>query len=322
MLVVGVVVPRKCSKYVCRHPADPANLNVCTLSITDAIGEELTYIGNCATPGDICHFDSRSPNGGTCHNTEGTVAYPGEKQKNYTTCVGTFIDGYCRGRALGEQCSATRECDLGLYCASGACAEGNDRGSYCTDNQECKSYLVCHGNICVYYGSIRNGYMAIGHYPELCESGYMVDRTCMDGPKLVGKILVDDRETVCQYSNGETKPALCGHHTGGKAICLPGAGDVLPEWRIIVAYTRMHPQCISYQRRYSICDYGEKEFGKAYYRAVIAFFRKTYMDLIQSSPECLENNLVPDYYEALRKYNGATSISVLFGLAIAILVLI
>lgn len=321
MLIIGVAVLKKCPKYECKHPANPEDHEVCTLLINDFYGEELAYIGNCEIPGQVCSFDPNTPSGGKCRNNLETVAYPGEKAKNYRTCIGPTINGYCRGKPVGEQCYHNQECDIGLYC-SGVCSVTKKLGESCLWSYHCASYLLCHNEICVDLGSIKNGEQGLADHPELCESKYMVNGFCAEGPKLLGRILVDDNEVMCQYSNGEIRPASCTHHSDGKAVCMPGEGDTKAEWEIILSYMKMQPQCSYHANTYGICDYGEKEFGKAYHRAVIALFRTDYMHKIQSPPECLKNDLVPDYYESLQKYNGATYISVLAGLIIAILLLI
>lgn len=250
--------------------------------------------------------------------------YPGDKAGPYKKCVGEEIDGYCRGLPQGAGCDYSYKCDIGLTCSSNnVCIPGGEEGQYCErDRNECKSYLFCFNNVCTRYGSLANGQSTTSFNNYICQSNYLSNKVCSPGPKLQGPIFVHAGELPCYYSPNWYMESACGYHKDGKAVCYPGAGDFEAEWKILLNYLSKKPACRAYGIEFGLCDYGEVQHGREYLRAAIAHWRMvTFVD-IQGLPECLKVHVNAEYFDLLKRYSGATSLSAIIGLLIAVLLFI
>eukprot|EP00826_Nyctotherus_ovalis_P032655 TRINITY_DN262_c0_g1_i3.p1 TRINITY_DN262_c0_g1~~TRINITY_DN262_c0_g1_i3.p1 ORF type:complete len:208 (+),score=13.78 TRINITY_DN262_c0_g1_i3:877-1500(+) len=203
------------------------------------------------------------------------------------------------------------------------CVPAAKEGEFCDkDHNLCKSYLYCREGACIKYGSLKDGVNPGVNNPDLCQSHYIYKGVCSKAPRLEGPIFVNSTKEVCKYSNGEHRYAECGFHKDGKAICKPGDEDLAPEWYIVLSYLDKKPECSSYLSYLSMCDYGEKLFGKEYLMAAISYWRSDNYVLVQEQAECMKNHTHPQYYEIIKRFNGAVSVSAVLGLLITLLILI
>lgn len=203
---------------------------------------------------------------------------------------------------MGLTCSVRNSSSTSKVCKAAA-----KEGEYCDFETLCKSYLHCRKNKCIKYGSVKNNENPGEENPNLCESHYMNRGICAEGPKLDGDIFVDHNEDICDYTNGEKRNAQCGYHKDGKAICRAGEGDLESEWIVFRHYLDQKPECNSYVSPMSMCDYAEKQLGRTYLRAGIAYYQLNQFVDIQGNAECVKKHNNPKYFEMLKKYYGETS---------------
>ena len=249
---------------------------------------------------------------------------PGFRSKNADLCHNKILEnGFCRGKKAGEVCDHHLDCDIGLRCGlSMKCEEAALEGEHCDDEYLlCQSYLYCKENQCIKFGSITNGHPPGKFDSDLCESHYLNSHgVCEEGPTLIGDIFVDSREHKCVYSNEVENYAVCGYHADGKAICKPGEATLLPEWKELLAYLAAQPRCHSYISHLSQCDIAESFVGeRAYVRGRIAYAHLHYYTQLQKTPGCVQRFSHPEYFELMKRYNGATTISAFLAALIAVL---
>lgn len=239
-------------------------------------------------------------------------------------CAGKVVDGYCRGKDANEKCTNVYECDVGLTCnLDGVCAPAAEEGQFC-DNEHnlCKSYLYCREGICIKYGSIRDHVNPGVSNPDLCQSHYISKGICAPAPRLDGLIFVETTKDVCDYTDKTYWNAQCGFHKDGKAICKPGAADLAPEWHDVLAFLDKRPECNPYLSHLSMCDYGEAVFGQEYLKAALSYWKVNSYVSIQENAECTRDYTHPEYFNLLKRYNGAVSVSALVGVLIAVVLLV
>ena len=249
----------------------------------------------------------------------------GQRCGSKDICDGKVVDGYCRGKEIGEKCLGHSDCDLDLICKPGEekCSPAADLGQDCSSDYPCKSYLYCRDSTCIEYGSIKNGVNPGPDNPDLCESHYINNqRLCAEGPKLKGDIIVSSPSVRCYYSNGDETAAECGYHKDGKAICKPGAADLLSEWKNLLAYLKLKPKCNPIGSNLGLCDYGEKVGEQEYLQARIAYAHLHYYGKVKDNPECVQKYQYQEYFEALKRYNGDIRVSALLSLLITIIIFI
>lgn len=175
-----------------------------------------------------------------CLSNPEFIKLPGQKCNVPANCMGTLRDGYCRGKAAGEKCTQHIECDVGLRCGLDlVCETAAVEGERCDEEHlRCHSYLYCRENVCTRYGSMADDSHPGKGGEDLCVSHH-VDKSgvCRPGPKLLGPTIVDTNEHKCVYDNGEEDYAVCGYHAEGKAICKPGDGELMEDWRAVLFYS-------------------------------------------------------------------------------------
>eukprot|EP00831_Metopus_contortus_P046990 TRINITY_DN377_c0_g1_i4.p1 TRINITY_DN377_c0_g1~~TRINITY_DN377_c0_g1_i4.p1 ORF type:complete len:348 (-),score=39.09 TRINITY_DN377_c0_g1_i4:32-1075(-) len=315
------------STWVCKNPVDPQNLDVCAKVVKNSDTDWTTYVGDCG-PNKYCKVSIFDDTSSRCSQSTEIYSYPGMKCSNPSLCLGTgVVNGICRGKALNTACESHLECDVGLACDGfGVCSPAREEGEFCdNEHQLCQSYLHCREGICIKYGSIANHHNPGEQNVDLCSTHYINKRgQCDDGPTLLGKIFVDNTLNKCAYSNGEEKNAVCGYHKDGKAICKPGAGDTMMvnEWKELLLYLDKKPKCNPYLLAdLGQCDYAEIQEGDEYLRGRIAYSLLHYYNVIQEVPECVQNYIHKDYWELLKRYNGASSLSVGLALFLGLLLL-
>lgn len=259
-----------------------------------------------------------------CTDTTSIPLAPGDKITSTGKCHGTARGGYCRGKNIGEACEYQFDCDVGLTCGiQKTCVKAAEAGQYCNDeDMMCKSYLYCRENICIKYGSVKDNFNPGKNDPDLCESHHLHRGVCAVAPKLDGKIFVEHTEDICDYTNGDHEPAQCGFHKNGKAICKPGDGDLVSEWKDVLKFLERKPECNSYISHLSICDYAEVQVGRDYVKAAVGYWRLHNFVELQENADCVKPYTNPKYFDLLAKYNSATTLSVFFGLLLTILLLI
>jgi len=169
-----------------------------------------------------------------CLDNPEFTKYPGQKCSREDLCLTKrIVDGYCRGKALAQECDTHLYCDVGLMCGlSLTCEPAIEEGEYCDDGHlKCQSYLNCMEGHCRKYGTIENGHSPGRQGSDMCQSRFVNSHgVCDEAPTLKGEIFVESNDMKCVYSNGEENKAVCGYHTDGKAICKPGMATLTPLW--------------------------------------------------------------------------------------------
>jgi len=270
--------------------------------------------------GKTCHLFPNDNSAVKCGPDIDIKVYPGARLRGPNSCLGKPVGEYCRGKNIDEPCTFHYECDVGLMCGQEKkCAKASEEGQYCDEHSVCKSYLYCREDRCIKYGSIKNHVNPGRNNPDLCESRYIYRGVCAPAPKLDGLIFVDHAEDVCDYDNGDAQPAKCGFHKNGKAICKPGEADVVSDWKNLLNYLNKKPECNPALSHLSMCDYAEHQLGREYLRAAIAYWKLHNFVEIQENAECAKPFTHPAYFDLVRRYGSATSVSALLGLLIATL---
>lgn len=252
-------------------------------------------------------------------------SYPGSKATNASLCHGTIRDGYCRGKGLKEKCDTHMDCDVGLRCGMyKECEEASKEGEWCDEKENlCKTYLTCKEGHCVRYGTVSNNESpGIKQDPDLCKSHHIFKGVCAEAPKLDGKIFVDKIEDICDYTNGEKSPAQCGYHRDAKAICKPGDADLATEWQELLDFLSAKPECNTFLGYFSICDYAEKQVGRKYLKAGINYYLLHQYVSVQENAECMKRYNFPAYFDLVKQYNGAATVSAVLGIFVTVLLLL
>eukprot|EP00826_Nyctotherus_ovalis_P032648 TRINITY_DN262_c0_g1_i13.p1 TRINITY_DN262_c0_g1~~TRINITY_DN262_c0_g1_i13.p1 ORF type:complete len:324 (+),score=85.19 TRINITY_DN262_c0_g1_i13:47-1018(+) len=323
MLTATVLAITQCKKYVCREHADPQNHDICAIVERRSSSEWIEYVGKCPE-GKSCHLFPHDDSAVRCREKAAVPYFPGQKIKGPGKCTGKVIDGYCRGKGVDEACTYGYECDVGLTCnMENKCVPAAKEGEFCDkDHNLCKSYLYCREGICIKYGSLRDHVNPGVNDPDLCQSHHIFKGICAPAPRLDGPIFVETTKDVCDYSNKEFHNAECGFHKDGKAICKPGDGDMLSEWHDVLRYLDKQPECSVYLSHLSICDYAEVQFGQEYLRAALSYWKLSHYVIIQENAECTKPYVHSQYFDALSRYNSASSVSALLGLVVALFLLV
>jgi hypothetical protein len=257
----------------------------------------------------------------SCYKVNGGKYVPGERIFDDRECLGTIVNGFCRGLGENQSCANHTQCDIGLICVSGSCIPAKDEGQACSSsNLLCKSYLTCVNGVCQKYGTIPNGQASTSG--DLCQSGYVRNGVCTKGQKLLGKIYVNDNQDRCYYDDGTQLYADCHYQKDGKALCPLGMGDLEGEWKTMLNYLHKNPECNPKVSPYSTCDYAETQVGREYLKAFIAYWKVKRFGDVEDLVDCMKKHSFPAYFRALERLNGAASISVLFGLLLTTLLFI
>ena len=262
-------------------------------------------------PGKTCHLFPTDMSAVKCYGDIDIKVFPGFRLKGPDSCQGKAVGDYCRGKGIDEECTTSYECDVGLMCGLyKKCVEAGEEGQFCNDNDRlCKSYLFCKEGICIRYGSIKNHVNPGNNNPELCESHYIYKGVCAPAPRLDGPIFVEHVEDVCDYDNGHAEYAKCGFHKDGKAICKPGEADLASDWRNLLEYLKKKPECNPALSYLSMCDYGEYQLGREYLRAAIGYWKLHHFVELQENAECAKPFTWPAYFDLVKRYGSATSVS-------------
>ena len=185
-------------------------------------------------------------NSGRCSDIKDLL--PGSKTDNVSMCMGgIWENGICRGRVVGEECSNSIPCDLGLYCSSEyICTPYVPIGSPCTHSLQCLSYAKCYAALCTYIGTLPIGHqLSTSDSPFLCATYYRDSKTykCHQGPRLAqGAPLLKLNHTHCLLSyTGEGEIPLiyaqpvCGYRLDGRAYCK----QLWPHFQTLLHTVRM-----------------------------------------------------------------------------------
>eukprot|EP00826_Nyctotherus_ovalis_P049511 TRINITY_DN5998_c0_g1_i12.p1 TRINITY_DN5998_c0_g1~~TRINITY_DN5998_c0_g1_i12.p1 ORF type:complete len:253 (+),score=56.56 TRINITY_DN5998_c0_g1_i12:267-1025(+) len=186
--------------------------------------------------GKICIF-SQETYGGRCVEYFSGL-YPGEKCEKPEECLtGKSKDGFCAGETIGTSCTGDVICESGSYCdnKSKVCTAVVAESGDCSGGQECSVGLMCDGTKCVKMFSIEKGKESA--LPALCETFYIREGKCADGPFLKRKDGDPSEEpTVCiEECNYEYKEAptqgystkcACGKSDKETLYCNPGIGEI------------------------------------------------------------------------------------------------
>ena len=70
------------------------------------------------------------------------------------------------------------------------------------------------------------------------------------------------------------------------------------------------------------CDFGIQMGLKPYYKGRIAYSQLHFYSMLQEVQECMHRYVHPEYYDMLKLYNGAGTLSVLAAAFFALLILL
>jgi len=165
-----------------------------------------------------------------CSN-ESPKKYIGEYCTNDKECQSSECNLVRKTCASSKsKCEEHGDCDIGLYCSTDKkCAELEDKGKKCSETKKCKVKLICNNEICTEVGSVAK--LGDASAPAACETFYIADKKCQEGPKLEnGSRVCSENNDKCIYKNYEGKlieeKCQCGMTAEGKSYCSPGIGDM------------------------------------------------------------------------------------------------
>lgn len=194
----------------------------------------LPFCINRLDEGKTCRMNEVEESTMRCLDSPDFFKWPGMKCAREDMCYGKkIINGFCRGKSIGDDCDSHFDCDVGLRCGlDKKCDPAAEENERCDgDFLLCQSYLSCRENTCVPFGSLPNGHPLGRSSVDLCQSRYKNSHdVCEEGPTLRGEVFVDNTDVLCVYTNQEENRAVCGFHEDGKAICRPGAASLMGEW--------------------------------------------------------------------------------------------
>ena len=110
-----------CARYTCATTAHSLGAGECSTGVLMNTYNQY-YVKACSS-GSVC------PDNGTLSTTQCVAvtynAYPGNKCDSTMICQGTSVctNKVCKGVAKAGTCTANVDCDPGLYCAAGVCAD-------------------------------------------------------------------------------------------------------------------------------------------------------------------------------------------------------
>lgn len=193
-------------------------------------GKPTLFLGECDKD-KYCHylFSDKVEN---CSDTP-PKKYPGEFCEKKEECLSNnCTKNVCNATKIESmECSSHAECDVGFYCGKKkTCVKLKDHNETCSKDEPCKVSMVCSNSKCVGRGTIKDGGEA--SVPEACESFYLKEKKCQEGPKLANtEKKCKDENTTCtyKYTNNETafiRRCKCGVTEDGSSYCAPGIGDI------------------------------------------------------------------------------------------------
>lgn len=216
-----------------------ANFNCTQLSTPDSCalktfnGTGLVIKLHACTSGLVCPFQAPLDEEDICATPSNLV--PGDVCSNNTQCLSGNCDAtsHCVGKLLNIPCSTDIECGVGLYCLNQTCNTLLTIGSTCSDTLKCQVNAACSNSTCVLLASLANGQFAT--VPAACQSFYIENNTCTQGPTLVG--LTSGQTAMSwpttsnctfQKSDGSqmVEGCTCGMQGTTDLVCRPGEGDV------------------------------------------------------------------------------------------------
>lgn len=224
----------KCPYYVCNTTLGQ---DICSQMKTSepSVGFELN---SCASE-KICDLKlTEEPD--TCSKSYSQpLRFPGEFCRASSECFSNECDvstKVCKGKSQNASCESDDQCNVKLYCnlTSKACEPLAKQDETCTTGK-CGVGLVCENERCLQMGILKKGDKAT--LPSACETFYIVDGLCAEGPKLqVKKDMVGGQEPIdcqgqCVYKVGNdttiTESCQCGMVSNASStFCSPGRGDI------------------------------------------------------------------------------------------------
>lgn len=133
-----------------------------------------TYCVNISTPKPDC-------------TTQGEIE-TGQQCCASINCLSRIcIDGYCKGKSSGSDCTTSPECSVNLYCKDSLCTATKALDEKCESDEECDSGLGCNLGACTQIFGLDSGSEA--QDKKFCLSNFMLDGKC---DKLTVKIRDED----------------------------------------------------------------------------------------------------------------------------------
>jgi len=192
-----------------------AKNDACDVSYENVCSEGMSCVdGSCqrfreVMPGHACSKNEE------CFKADGDNGVEG-------TCVGHV----CTGRAAGETCAASHQCNAGLFCSASTCQPLAGAGGSCSADDQCASRLNCVSGTCTAHFTVAAG--GACETTNDCSAGLYCDtyaRTCNRA------VPTTTSSVACDISN-ENRDCPTGHEcacrgNGQQATCAayPGTAD-------------------------------------------------------------------------------------------------
>jgi hypothetical protein len=265
-------------------------------------------------------------------------------------CNATFLcantcgsDGYCVGLGKGAACTSTPQCDIGLFCNSGACSSLLPNGAKCTDKFSCDYGSECLNNTCTALFSLPN-YTSLGNSANagFCISGAVYnmgtvalpDYMCipaLESSSAVPTKCSQDSDCVSKAITYNGKPITlqgtcgCGFGLTPQVYCSTFPGDTYPtkvlglikSWVVSNALRNYCGIQAMYGGYCMLRNWGKKN----YYSFLYYDWMKENQFKITNVNACLKTALLMDY-ESIYKEFSDQSDSKVFALASVVLGLV
>lgn len=228
--VLQTYASNKCALY---HEDEKLESSVCArMEVKDNVPH--IALKDCAE--GVCAF-SQENYGGQCVEYRGGL-YPGEKCGRAEECIsGKSANEHCTGEAIGTGCTDDAICESGSYCdeKTKVCTAVVEENGDCSGGQQCSVGLMCDGTKCVRMFSIEKD--KDSPLPALCETFYIRNGKCADGPLLKRKEGDSGEGPVgcteeCTYeykeapTDGYSTKCVCGKSDTETLYCNPGIGEI------------------------------------------------------------------------------------------------
>jgi len=226
-----------CSKYECGE----LETDECYRATID--NGRFNYTLQTCSNDKLCDFDSDVYHGKCSKDPPGRL--PGEFCTDTKDCLNGKCeqkdgarDKMCKGLDEGKNCTLDEDCDPGLFCSKEEkCKSVVGDGKSCTE-AKCGPGLVCDGENCVNILSKKINHSS--SVPAACETFYVFNKTCKEGPTLTkkngeeanekGPIECHGTRTNCSYhvtNDGDIESeCVCGMNGKNKSYCNPGIGEI------------------------------------------------------------------------------------------------
>lgn len=236
------------------------------------------------------------------------LSYPGEPCDNEIRCkYGDCLEGYCQSQDYKQVCSLNEECNPGLYCKNGKCANQLSLGATgCVNDYECVNWGACIDGVCIKYFSLlpnATTTRCYSQFSELCQGGMCWQGYCIEAVQSYKSLPVSCNSYMdCTSSVSDDRvfysDCMCGMNPQGTSYCTMFPGDptyahfisVLANW----INSEMSDRCNTMRRLSTHCisKFWDKPNSDELF---LYYYRTYYYPFLQSNDHCTRE-IFTDYY--------------------------